>query len=160
MKVRICKSCGTENSPADIECRECMGDISGIKPVEKSEKIENPEPVIMDNPSATIRDAKKTLALVSMSAVSDGVTILIKDGDILGREHTGRDFLTRHNTVSRQHAKITRSEGEWTIEDLGSMNGTYVNGGKLEKGQKYSFKANDILSLSKSCEFLVKIGEK
>ena len=155
MKIRICKSCGTENSPSDIECHECMGDISGVRPVDK---IESPEPDIADNTSATVRDVKRTLALVSMSSAGNGEIISINDGDILGREHIGKDLLAVHSTVSRQHAKIIRSEGEWTIEDLGSMNGTYVNGRELEAGQKYTLNTNDILALSKSCEFLIKIG--
>lgn len=30
-------------------------------------------------------------------------------------------------TVSRQHARVTASSGQWVVEDLGSGNGTYVN---------------------------------
>jgi pSer/pThr/pTyr-binding forkhead associated (FHA) protein len=33
--------------------------------------------------------------------------------------------------VSRQHAKLTRNEGEYTIEDLGSRNGIVLNGLKV-----------------------------
>jgi len=33
--------------------------------------------------------------------------------------------------VSRQHAKLTRTEGEYTIEDLGSRNGIVLNGLKV-----------------------------
>jgi len=34
----------------------------------------------------------------------------------------------RDGTVSRRHAELTPDEGEWWIRDLGSQNGTYVNG--------------------------------
>ncbi|MEY3407719.1 MAG: hypothetical protein RL038_780 [Actinomycetota bacterium] len=30
-------------------------------------------------------------------------------------------------TVSRHHAKLTEENGKWFIEDLGSLNGTYLN---------------------------------
>ena len=36
--------------------------------------------------------------------------------------------------VSRKHAALTRSEdGSWTIEDVGSRNGTFVNGHAVER---------------------------
>lgn len=34
-------------------------------------------------------------------------------------------------TVSRRHAELTPDDGEWWINDLGSQNGTYVNGVKI-----------------------------
>ncbi len=37
-------------------------------------------------------------------------------------------------TVSRRHAKvITESEGQYVIEDVGSLNGTYVDGERVER---------------------------
>ena len=158
MKIKTCKTCGAENSPADIECRRCMGDISGIRPVEKTDKAGSGTA----NPSATVRDVKKSLVLVSISAARNGDILSVNDGDILGREHVGRDLLAVYDTVSRQHAKIACSREreceKWTIEDIGSTNGTYVNGRKLEARRKYPLKAKDIVALSKSCEFLVEIG--
>lgn len=36
--------------------------------------------------------------------------------------------------LSRKHARIARrTEGEWEIEDLGSRNGTFVNGSRVEQ---------------------------
>ncbi|MGE3108433.1 MAG: ATP-binding protein [Phycisphaerales bacterium] len=37
----------------------------------------------------------------------------------------------RDGTVSRRHAELTPDEGEWWIRDLGSQNGTYVNGVRI-----------------------------
>jgi FHA domain/DUF1707 SHOCT-like domain len=34
-------------------------------------------------------------------------------------------------TVSRKHARIRRRDGAWWLSDLGSMNGTYVNGARI-----------------------------
>jgi sigma-B regulation protein RsbU (phosphoserine phosphatase) len=36
--------------------------------------------------------------------------------------------------VSRQHARIRRENQQWAIEDLGSNNGTYVNGQRVQSG--------------------------
>jgi pSer/pThr/pTyr-binding forkhead associated (FHA) protein len=38
--------------------------------------------------------------------------------------------------VSRMHAQLHIDEGKLFIEDLGSANGTYVNGTKLESGER------------------------
>ncbi len=38
--------------------------------------------------------------------------------------------------VSAQHAEITRDKGNWYVADMGSSNGTAVNGKKLAKGQR------------------------
>ena len=150
MKIKICSTCKTANSPADIECAVCMADISRIRPIEKIEDIEEPESDIAEGPPVP-----DSLVLVVKSASRNGEIFSVNDGDILGREHVGKDLLAAYKTVGRRHAKIIFSNGVWTIEDLDSLNGTYVNGGKLETGQKHPLKAYDIVALSKSCELQV-----
>jgi pSer/pThr/pTyr-binding forkhead associated (FHA) protein len=146
-----------------------MGDISGVRPVEKIEKLapdiaDSQDNQSMPAQSATVREVRKNppqdrLVLVSISAARNGDILPINNGDILGREHVGKDLFAVYPTVGRRHAKVACLRGEWTIEDLDSTNGTYINGRKLEAGQKYPLKAKDILALSKSCELLVEMGE-
>jgi pSer/pThr/pTyr-binding forkhead associated (FHA) protein len=45
---------------------------------------------------------------------------------VLGRD-AGADVVLDDARVSRRHARITPSEGEVVVEDLGSRNGTFVN---------------------------------
>lgn len=45
--------------------------------------------------------------------------------------------------VSRRHAIITRHEGGLYIEDLGSTNGTRINGFELSPNRKYRLRDND-----------------
>lgn len=47
------------------------------------------------------------------------------------------------NGVSRQHAAITRHEGSLYIEDLGSTNGTRINGFQLTAKRKYRVRDGD-----------------
>jgi len=49
---------------------------------------------------------------------------------VIGRGHV--DVALRGADVSRQHAKLTSLGTEFTIEDLGSQNGTYINGTMIE----------------------------
>ncbi|HYE98055.1 MAG TPA: FHA domain-containing serine/threonine-protein kinase, partial [Planctomycetota bacterium] len=55
---------------------------------------------------------------------------------VSGTVLVGRDNSTalplRDTMTSRMHFKIEAREGEWWIDDLGSMNGTYLNGAKLK----------------------------
>ncbi|HZO15990.1 MAG TPA: FHA domain-containing protein, partial [Polyangiaceae bacterium] len=52
---------------------------------------------------------------------------------IVGRNETAQVFLD-HDTVSRPHAQLTCGPfGRWWIHDLGSTNGTYVNGTRVKE---------------------------
>jgi serine phosphatase RsbU (regulator of sigma subunit) len=55
---------------------------------------------------------------------------LSSERTILGRNHDCPICLTGKQ-VSRQHAQIVRTAGEYYLEDLGSSNGTFVNGQRL-----------------------------
>lgn len=50
------------------------------------------------------------------------------DGFTIGRAGRGADFEVDDEYASPGHAKCTPLGGVWVIEDLGSTNGTHVNG--------------------------------
>lgn len=53
--------------------------------------------------------------------------------------------------VSRRHARITLRNGEYSIEDLGSTNGTFVNRGKrLPAGHFQTLRDNDEIIVGKT----------
>jgi hypothetical protein len=56
-------------------------------------------------------------------------------GEVLIGRGTEADLALDERAASRRHATLTVAEGQVTITDLGSMNGTYVNGERLE-GQR------------------------
>jgi FHA domain len=49
--------------------------------------------------------------------------------------------------TSRQHAIITFEDGALSIEDLNSLNGTFVNRTRVHPGQKRTLQANDIIQV-------------
>jgi pSer/pThr/pTyr-binding forkhead associated (FHA) protein len=55
------------------------------------------------------------------------------------------DIILDNKVVSRQHARITLEEGQCFLEDLKSLNGTFVNGNPI-KG-KVPLKSGDRISL-------------
>jgi len=48
---------------------------------------------------------------------------------LVGRE--SRSLPLSDNTVSRRHCELLPADGEWIVRDLGSANGTYLNGGRV-----------------------------
>jgi hypothetical protein len=46
---------------------------------------------------------------------------------VIGRS-SGCDLVVADDTVSRRHAALELTEGAWRLRDLGSSNGTWVNG--------------------------------
>ena len=55
---------------------------------------------------------------------------LDQDVIALGRE-AGNDLIIEDPQVSRRHARLTRQGSSYVIEDLGSTNGTFVNGSRV-----------------------------
>ncbi len=55
---------------------------------------------------------------------------LTKEVTMIGRDVTN-EVVVGDAEVSRQHARLTRTPGGYVLEDLGSTNGTFVNGERL-----------------------------
>jgi pSer/pThr/pTyr-binding forkhead associated (FHA) protein len=55
---------------------------------------------------------------------------LDKPGYVIGRE-AGNDIVIEDPQVSRRHAQLTQQGNSYLIEDIGSTNGTYVNGKRV-----------------------------
>jgi len=59
------------------------------------------------------------------------VVPLVRDEITIGRKEGNTIRLTERN-VSRRHARLTKTGGRFTIEDLGSYNGVRVNGERVD----------------------------
>lgn len=58
--------------------------------------------------------------------------LLDKDQTIAGR-HPDADIFLDDVTVSRRHASFDRAGNIFTVSDLGSMNGTYIDSQRVDK---------------------------
>ena len=56
--------------------------------------------------------------------------------------------------ISRQHAEITYEEGSFVLRDLGSTNGTKVNGQGLQKLVAHPLEDNDVIELAQGVAVL------
>jgi pSer/pThr/pTyr-binding forkhead associated (FHA) protein len=76
-----------------------------------------------------------TALLLVMRGPNAGSTFRL-DGDLTtaGR-HPDSDIFLDDVTVSRRHAEFYREGGRFTARDVGSLNGTYVNGSRIEEAE-------------------------
>lgn len=69
--------------------------------------------------------------LVGMAGTYMGTVFPIHGVAVIGREPTNLVPLDRDTTASRKHAQITADGGGYRVQDLGSSNGTFVNGARI-----------------------------
>lgn len=71
-------------------------------------------------------------SLVFLAGPIAGRRFKLGEGEyVIGRRSDCQIFVPDMR-VSRQHARLWRSDDTWTLEDLGSNNGTYVNGVRVQ----------------------------
>ena len=89
------------------------------------------------------------VVLILVSSDAAGTEFAI-DRDVLsiGRG-PGVDIAVEENSLSRQHATLSYGEGTFRVRDLGSTNGTFVNGSQVESAE---LKHGDRLELGQ-CAF-------
>lgn len=65
---------------------------------------------------------------VGAVVTADGTRVQVALDPITIGRHPDCDVVLNDQEVSRQHAEVRRDEGEFVLVDLGSLNGTKVNG--------------------------------
>lgn len=60
-----------------------------------------------------------------------GSSVPVHNGLVVGRRRPS-DVVLDDEFVSGQHARFRFAQGTWWLEDLGSTNGTYVNGRRVD----------------------------
>ncbi|MBF0545389.1 MAG: FHA domain-containing protein [Candidatus Riflebacteria bacterium] len=69
---------------------------------------------------------------------------LNKDSTTIGRVEE-RDLFIASDMISRQHATIVRKDEEFSIQDNGSSNGTFLNNTQIEPNKEYKLQHRDII---------------
>ncbi|MBW3089077.1 FHA domain-containing protein [Bifidobacterium sp. 82T24] len=77
-------------------------------------------------------DANSALLISTRGAVSGSRYLLDEDVVNVGRDPRS-DILLDDSTVSRSHAVFRRVNGQFTVQDAGSLNGTYVNRQRVDE---------------------------
>jgi adenylate cyclase len=73
--------------------------------------------------------------------------LVAADGMSIGRAGDQCEFVLAHATVSRRHARLQLKGEALQVEDLGSTNGTAVNGAIIKPGQPVALQTGNKLRL-------------
>ena len=78
--------------------------------------------------------------------------------EILIGRHPAADIRFNDNEISRFHALLTLTDGQWSIEDIGAQNGILVNGQRITRPR--TLHQNDRIQIGKRCLTVVRGNEK
>ncbi|HLD46088.1 MAG TPA: GGDEF domain-containing protein [bacterium] len=85
--------------------------------------------------------------LIIVAGMHIGKTYSLAEGEIIAGRSPDCDIWIEDNTISRKHFRIRKSEGQCTIQDMNSTNGTFVNSKRLTK--PVTLQASDKIQISK-----------
>jgi hypothetical protein len=69
--------------------------------------------------------------MASLTGDNGEVHALLEDLYTIGRDPATNTIALSDSSISTHHARVTRAGDTFTVEDLGSRNGTFVNGEKV-----------------------------
>jgi pSer/pThr/pTyr-binding forkhead associated (FHA) protein len=129
----FCTRCGHPNRDDARFCAECGASLQAdatlsLTPVEPDDEGHDEFPFPHDE-----LEPGQSLLLVKRGP-NAGSTFLLEAGSTaVGRSTDSAVFLD-DITVSRAHATFERrDDGSWFVRDVGSLNGTYVNGEQVDE---------------------------
>lgn len=128
-----CPECGFQNPEAANYCSKCGALLIHDEPGDHTTMTFTPDETAEDDSLslAELRIEGPALVVRSGGGRAGETFALRVDRISLGRAPECEVFLD-DVTVSRKHAVITRDSEGYTIEDEGSLNGTYVNRRRVE----------------------------
>ncbi|GAA2730059.1 FHA domain-containing protein [Actinocorallia aurantiaca] len=133
--ARFCSNCGTPLVRSAQPAPETPGEststisISGLTDgLEIAEAAEESSP---DQLSVESLPAGTALLVVRRGPNAGSRFLLDKDRTSAGR-HPESDIFLDDVTVSRRHAEFARHGTGFTVRDVGSLNGTYVNRERID----------------------------
>ena len=138
--ARFCSNCGaalgvaggaaaTPPSPGETSTITIQGVDLAAETAEKGEGLSAADQAAVDAlPSGS------ALLVVRRGPNSGSRFLLDSDVTTAGR-HPASDIFLDDVTVSRRHAVMSETDDGFTIEDLGSLNGTFLNRRRIESAE-------------------------
>jgi pSer/pThr/pTyr-binding forkhead associated (FHA) protein len=139
-----CTACGEANPEGARFCAKCgtqLMRLSGDRFAETTSIISIPG-TDLDTEAAEVLAADAaavaglpvgTALLAVLRGPNAGSRYLLDSDLTLAGRHPDSDIFLDDVTVSRRHAEFYRHGGMFTVRDVGSLNGTYVNRERIEE---------------------------
>jgi hypothetical protein len=133
-----CTRCGHENPEGSRFCAQCgsalsqerVGESTSVIPKvggeDTGDQAEIAEPVDAHAGAVESLPAGSALLVVKRGPNAGSRFLLDQDVTTAGR-HPDSDIFLDDVTVSRRHVEFHREGGGFSVHDVGSLNGTYVN---------------------------------
>jgi hypothetical protein len=136
VSVVYCPECGFQNPEAANYCAKCGALLVKDEPGAETTQTYTPEEVDDEN-SPLDEIAAEGPALVVRSGGGRAGEHFSPQGErtTIGRSPDNDIFLD-DVTVSRKHAVMSQNGDRFQIEDLGSLNGTFVNRRRIESSTR------------------------
>jgi pSer/pThr/pTyr-binding forkhead associated (FHA) protein len=139
----FCTACGRQNPDDARFCAQCGTRLVTEEPsaldgdtmqIGIGEKVETGDRQLSPVDAAAV-DALPVghALLVVQKGPGSGSRFLLDKDQVLAGRHPESDIFLDDVTVSRRHAIFDRSAEGFTVSDVGSLNGTYVNRDRIEK---------------------------
>lgn len=164
--VIVCPSCGYENSTEQTQCLQCKRPLPTGAPRGVTKSLKGDEVTTVPVPDQPARLARIEHAAqltrthrdaIALFVMGESEPMLVKGRGkiILGRHIPGErpptvdlnNYGAHLLGVSRQHALISFINKRYTIEDLASTNGTWLNENKLTPFKAYVLRNGDQVRL-------------
>ncbi len=131
--VPFCNNCGHRNPPEANFCSSCGAVLDStadttvtLRPVDVLGEPGD------DELTVTLPDRAETGLLVVKHGPNAG-TRFVLDAAVTGvGRHPESDIFLDDITVSRRHAEFVRDDAGYSVRDVGSLNGTYVNHERID----------------------------
>ncbi len=160
-----CGTCGATNGPGEMYCEDCGAALadSGTPAGIPTPSIADAPPPITPPPTVPATPAQAVAAAVAgkprLESPGNGQTfVLSKDENAVGRRSPVDGIFPEvdlteadiDSYISRRHGKIVMGEQGPVYEDLGSSNGSFHNGVRLQQGVQAVLREGDRLRLGKT----------
>lgn len=102
---------------------------------------------LIDQEKLLLLCRERNITIPSLTAVetSKGNILHVRDSEVTVGRDASNKWVTDHASVSRNHAVLTRDKLQLLAIDLGSTNGTFLNGKRIQ--EKVCLNYGDVLHL-------------
>jgi pSer/pThr/pTyr-binding forkhead associated (FHA) protein len=128
----ICGRCGHRNEAAARFCSSCGAAIVDVDESTAGHQLVEDRDATAELEAIAELMPGQGLVVVARGP-NQGSTYLVEDQPVSVGRHPESSIFLDDITVSRRHSVIERSGDGFSIQDVGSLNGTYVNHDRVDQ---------------------------